>query len=552
MKEFRRLVGVLLAAAMVFSLAACGGSSSQTEESGNTSAATEQTATESQAATEEESEAPAAVVTDASIAVGSTAQQFLGHFDVSQYFSTECSTAAAYLLYDQLFSIDSDGVWYSDILADYHWSEDTENLLVLTLKDNIYFSNGDQMTAEDVLFSMQRFAQSPRGATNFTVVDFDASTISDDGLTLNLQYNQEYGPWQSGLNVFVMDKSFVEALPEDTDWFSADSVCGSGPYSVKESVIGISITFEKRDDWWMQDEAGDTASVQEITIYGYSDSTTMMADYTNGVIDVAINLTASDCEDIAADPSLGTYVAVSSNASAVIVLSPENEILQNEDIRKAICLGTDADSIGEMAWGILGTPSTSTLNEANPYYVGGHSYEYDPETAKELVANSGIENPTLTFITNQDSKATTIAEAFQYCMEQIGITVDFQPYDQSTAVADYWTQSGGTDLLINAASIATASNEAADVYTFYRESFSYPCTRQTDPEIVALLEAGRNTTDEAERAQIYSDIQDWFYDNYSMIPICQWSTAYTYNTRIGTCDIPITGSPSLRNITVVG
>ena len=90
--------------------------------------------------------------TEASIAVGSTAQQFLGHFDICQLFSTECSTAAGYLLYDQLFSIGSDGKWYSDILKSYEWSTEAENQLVLTLKDNIYFSNGDQMTMEDVLY----------------------------------------------------------------------------------------------------------------------------------------------------------------------------------------------------------------------------------------------------------------------------------------------------------------------------------------------------------------------------------------------------------------
>lgn len=533
MKKIRRIVSFLLTAVMLLSLAACGPPSAP------------------------ETDAPAesgngVIQNDAAIAVGSTAQQFLGHFDASQYFSTECSTVAAYLLYDQLFSIGSDGAWYSDILSDYYWSDETENLLVMTLKDNVYFSNGDQMTASDVLYSLQRFAQSTRGATNFTVVDFEASSISEDGLTLNLQYNQPYGPWQSGLNIFVMNEDFVESLPEDTDWYSADSVCGSGPYAVKDTVMGISITFEKREDWWMQDEAGDSASVQEITIYSYSDDTTMMADYTNGVIDVAINLSASDCERIADDSTLGTYVPVNSNATAVIVLSPENEILKNEDIRKAICLGTDADSIAEMVWGILGTPATSTLNESNPYYVGGHAYEYDPQTAAELVAHSGIESPTLTFITNQDGNATTIAEAFQYCMQEIGITVDFQPYDQATAVADYWSQPNGTDFYINAASIATASNEAADVYTFYRESFSYTCTRQTDPEILSLLEAGRNTTDEEERAQIYADIQAWFYEHYSMIPICQWSTAYAYNSRISTCDIPITGSPSLRYITMAG
>ena len=263
---FKRIAGLTLAATMVFSLASCGGSA----DSGKSNAGSQSGAATSAAAGQ--------IDTEASIAVGSTAQQFLGHFDICQLFSTECSTAAGYLLYDQLFSIGSDGKWYSDILKSYEWSTEAENQLVLTLKDNIYFSNGDQMTMEDVLYSMQRFAQSPRGATNFTVVDFDNSKISDDGMTLYLQYTQPYGPWQSGLNIFVMDKSFVEGLGDSPDWFSKDSVCGSGPYTVKESTTDVSITFERRDDWWMKDEADEgVASAKEITIYKYTDDTTMMA-----------------------------------------------------------------------------------------------------------------------------------------------------------------------------------------------------------------------------------------------------------------------------------
>ena len=155
---FKRVAGLTLAATMALSLASCGNSNSGAASGTDKSAAG--SASTSAAATSYD--------TNASIAIGSTAQQFLGHFDICQLFSTECSTAAGYLVYDQLFSIGSDGKWYSDILKSYEWSTETENQLVLTLKDNIYFSNGDQMTMEDVLFSIQRFAASPRGATNFT------------------------------------------------------------------------------------------------------------------------------------------------------------------------------------------------------------------------------------------------------------------------------------------------------------------------------------------------------------------------------------------------
>ncbi len=558
MSTFKRIVCLMLALVMVFALAACGGNA---DTGAGTNAGADDTdkgsvndeitsgGNRDADATIEESGANAD--TEASISVGANTPGFLGHFDVSGLFSSELAAVATALVYDQLFSIGSDGRWYSDILTDWHWSDEVENQLVLTLKDNVVFSNGDPMTMEDVLYSMNRVAQSPRGGTNFAVIDLDACTISDDGLTLYVQYNTSYGPWQSALNIYIMNEDFVEGLGENPDWYSIDSACGSGPYTCTDNTIGISMSFEKRDDWWMQDEANGSATVKDITAYSYSDNTTMMADYMNGVIDVAIGLTADDCTEISADSSLGTYVTVSSKAVAVIVLSPQCELLQNENIRKAICIGTDSDAVGDIVYGVLGQPASSSLNSSNPYYVDGHAYEYDPEEAKKLVEESGIANPTLTFVTNNQASSTSLAESFQYYMQQIGITVNIESYDNATYIADYLTQ-GKTDLMINGAAMPTVTNEAADVYTFYRGSFPYPSSAQTDPEIVDLLEKGRMTVDEEERAQIYSDVQDYFYNHYSLVPIAEWYTAYAYNTRISYCDIPVTMSPSLRYVAVAG
>lgn len=561
MSTIKRIVALLLALVMVFALAACGGTEDKKTDDGSVSVdntpktddEVNQEITSGGNRDEDASleDSSATADTEAEIAVGANTMGFLGHFDVSGLFSSELSAVAASLVYDQLFSIGSDGRWYSDILTDWYWSEDVENQLVLTLKDGIKFSNGDPMTMADVLYSMGRVAASPRGGTNFAVINLDECTISDDGLTLYVQYNTSYGPWQSALNIYIMNQSFVEGLGDDPDWYSTDSACGSGPYTCVDNTIGISMAFEKRDDWWMQDTANGSATVKKITAYSYSDNTTMMADYINGVIDIAIGLTADNCTEISADANLGTYVTVSSKAVAVIVLSPRCELLQNENIRKAMCLGTDSDSIGEIVFGVLGQPASSTLNSANPFFVDGHSYEYDPETAKQLVADSGIENPTLTFVTNNQATSTTLAESFQYYMQQIGITVNIESYDNATYTADYLL-TGKTDLMINGAAMPTVTNEAADVYTFYRGDFAYPSSAQTDPVIVELLENGRKVVDETERAQIYSDVQDYFYNAYSLIPIAQWYTAYAYSTRISYCDIPVTMSPSLRYVAVAG
>lgn len=490
---------------------------------------------------------------ESSVSVGSTASLFVGHFDPTMYFSAECSTSATYLCYDQLFSIGTDGKWYSDILESWEWDDLT---LVLKLKDNIYFSNGDQMTASDVLYSIRRFSQSPRGGSNFTYTDLDNSYVSDDNMTLYLVYTQPYGPYLSGLNVFVVNESFIEedmGGDDNIDWYSPNSICGSGPYVVSNFEMGLSTTYEKRDDWWQQEEVGDTAAtVQTITCHQYTDNNTMMVDYENGVLDVAISLTDDDCERIAADEALGTYVTVPSNAVAVIAMAQDNEILtSNEALREAICIGTDSAAIAERAWGILGSKATSSLSSSQPYYSDGHAYTYDPERAKELVAQTGLspEELTFTIVVTSAGTSPTIAESFQYYMEQIGITVQVEIYDQATATS-IWRERGGTDFMVSANAIPTVTNEAADVYTFYQSNAPYTSTMQTGEEINELLNAGRTTTDEAERAEIYGKVQDYFYETYNLLPLCEWSTAYAYDTGIESCEIAVTASPSLRYITV--
>ena len=537
-RSVSKLVCLILAFAMLFSLAAYAseGSDNLNSNVGDASAA----------------------VKGGSIAVGSTAPAFLGHFDGTQMAGTNISGVAKNLIYDSVFIMGVDGTYTSNILSDWYWSDEVENQLVLVLKDYVYFASGDQMTMEDVLWSLQRYAASPRGATNFAVVAFDDSYVSDDGLTLYLQYNTAYAPFYSGLAQCVLNKSFVEAMEEEgeVNWYSIEAVDGSGPYLVTESVTDVSMTFEKNPDWWEQaeiDESGEIeAYLDTITVYPYKDNTTMIADYYNGVIDVAINLTDSLCNEIGADPSLGTIGYVSSHSVDQIVISTKNPVLQNEKLREAICIGTDSSTIELVTRGSLGSSADSVLSSTQPYYEGGHAYTYDPELAKELVAESGETDLTFRFVINNDSISQSIADQFQYYMDQIGIKVEIEAYDQSTAMSEYWTKEDGTDFMINGAGMATASNEAADALTFYRGSFMYPCTAQTDETIVNLLEEGRTTLDPSGRARIYADVQQWFGDHFSIIPIGEWNGAYSYNGRIAYCDIRIIMDPSLRYIALGG
>jgi peptide/nickel transport system substrate-binding protein len=552
----KKFVAFMLALAMMLSLAACGGSSSSdssTDADAATSESAEANAGDSTDGSAESADPDRAATTE--VTIGSTGANFVGHFDPDGVFSTECGYVMSYLCYDPILYTDPEtGEWVSDILADYHWDEEDETKLVMTLRDDVYFSNGDQMTAEDLWYTLARCADLMVYSTLYAYVDMDNTYVDpDNDLVLYMQFTDTFGPYETLLRNGVVNESWIEENggEENFDWFDPSLVCGSGPYAVTEFTNGISTTFELRDDWWYKDEAdADYCSVQTINIKQYSDSNTLMVDYETGTIDAAVNLSASDVDSINdAAGSKGTAVTIPSNYTAAIVLGVDNNsIFDNMNLRKAICLGTDADAIATAVYGSLGDPATSTLPTSSPYYKEGYAYTYDLEAAQAALADyyaeTGENSVNLTFVAASGGVDAEIAELFQAYMEAVGITVDLQILDQGTAVG-MWID-GATDFMINNSANGNSTNEVTNVYEHYESTDVFKADARQGEEINSLLTAGRLTVDTTERASIYEQVQQYFYDNYEVIPVAEWNVAYAYNDTISELSLLDVSRPNLR------
>lgn len=102
------------------------------------------------------------------------------------------------MVYESLFTINvHTGELEPQLVDTYHYEDDVT--LFITLKDGVYFSNGMQLTAEDVLFSMEYFIGSWRESF-YLAYDFENSYVDpDDLLTFVLKYHYPYGPGLSYL-----------------------------------------------------------------------------------------------------------------------------------------------------------------------------------------------------------------------------------------------------------------------------------------------------------------------------------------------------------------
>ena len=488
------------------------------------------------------------------IAIGSTDGKFIGHFDPTGGFSNDYGSGGLYLVYERVFYTDPDTREFtSNILSDYYMTED--NVAVLTVKDGVTFSrSGNQLLASDLLYSFRRSTIPAQAAGNWEkYTDLDAAYVSDDNKTLYVPFKMECGPWQTIIGAWVLEEAWIqENGGDDFDFFDPLLANGLGAYVPTELVVGTSATFERVKDWWGNEEYGGTdfCYADKITNYMYSDETTMMVNFENGVLDIVLRISANSMEYVMNNPSVGTAQEISSNTVATIVMDYDvdgNPIFENENLRKAICYGTPAEALGELAYGVLYHEPVSYLATTTPFVVEGYTYEYDPELAQSYMDESGLSDVHLKWVSNSGSAATTIAEAFQAYMSMLGITVDLEVYDILTCIQT-WSEPGGTDFKMACEQNACVSGDPYDQVVYYSNTYNLHCSNRQWEDYNALIEGATYSFDQDVRADYYAQWQEYLYGTYSVIPVCEWSLGLAYGENVAGTRLVDVSTPDLRFI----
>lgn len=423
------------------------------------------------------------------------------------------------LVYDQLFYIDDlTGEMTSDILASYEWTDDYT--LKLTLKDGVTFSDGTKMTAEDILYTLEAYLLNTNSESEFFQrIDFDKSNAESE-LAANIVYSEIYGAAISTLTIPVLSKAFCESHPDGDDawWYSP---VGSGPYEVGEVVMGTSVEFVRRDNYW-NSEASFPAS--RIVVKYYSDTTAEYADYVAGQLDAVIQLDSTQVDQLR--QAANTEVVVQS-ANDVCMLAFNNSTV-DPAVREAIAYGVDWDAVALAGYGNLYSPATShyaTTFEAYTDHSG--TYTYDVEKAKQILADAGISGLEFSFPCFAGSSDAVIGEALQSYLSELGIGLTINEMDIPTLIPTLI--SGGGDLsLQNTAANGNAPKEVNTVVSPLASN-GFQIMAIADEDFNALLSQGLNTTDNAKRVEVYKQVDQWLYDHNQVIPICERGEAFCYN-----------------------
>ena len=447
------------------------------------------------------------------------------------------------LVYDTILYRDPETGVVGPMLAEsYEWADETT--LVLEIREGVKFSNGETMTPEDVLFSLQRFVtENTQFDPGYDNIDFENSTIDGNTLTLklftaapNLTNSLANDRWAS-----VLCKSYIESSDADAFW---DKPVGTGPYTCVENLNGSHSTYERRDDYW-----GDMPEAETITVRHYSELTTMMVDFENGVLDIALDVGETDY-NLAIEGAYGDDVVgkLYPTYDILAVTMPEYvEVLDDINVRKAIALALDTAGITQAVYGSLGTVADSSLIPGVEGYKSVGVNEYDPEQAKQLLADAGYAEGDISLLMvfpsmPANDKAATIVQAM---LAEVGINISVESGDFATVIPRLMNNECELSLFGTGGGTYTAT----DIYATVGATSTNAGARCTDETFNEYLTSGSTEMDPELRAENYNKAQDALAETYRFVPIAWSNAANIYHDNVDNVIGTVARSISLRYVT---
>lgn len=307
----------------------------------------------------------------------------------------------------------------------------------IVLYDNIYDSAGNQITADDVIFSYDQCNQ--QGALSWGIKYLDHFDKIDD-YTLDMHLNEESAVALDMVlkTCFIVDQEAYEA---SGDGF-ASSPIGTGPYTLESYTPGSEVVITARDDYWQTDEslistAAKLGSVKTVTYKVITDTSQLALALEMGDIDVSGNIQTADLnnflnDDRTAKDGFNVEAQLSPLVHFIAFNCSENSPCADQNVRQAISYALDMPAITQNVYGsdasVAMTNSSPYYNDYDPALEETVPYDYDPEKAKELLAEAGYEDGdlNLTLIYTTEYNRAQVVPLIQSYLKAVGINVELQ------------------------------------------------------------------------------------------------------------------------------
>ena len=549
-KNMKKVFALVLAASMV-TLAGCGGGNDSGSAGG--SAETTAAAADSSAAAETEAAETESAETEAAAPEGASVSQendmVVGinvDFTTMDPMDTSDTLSGGIqrLIMDGLFGFDDNMAIIPMLATDYEANDDATEFTI-HLRQGISFTDGTPWDAEAAKANLDRWGDKELGLKRTTLLcNILKSTEIVDDYTVKVTLEEPFGAFIPTLAhpacVCVSPQVIAKGNEE-----AAKAPVGTGQYTFVEWVAGEHATIALNKDWWGYDPeicGGEAlvdpdAGFKTIKFVPVPESATRVAMLQSGDAQMIEPVPSENMETLKSDPN----VVVSQEEGIVVrylMMNNQKAPFNDVRVRQAINYAIDKDAYCAVVKNGIATPGTSIIGPSVQFYKANDPYPYDPEKAKELLAEAGYPDGFTTSVIFASTTANQKqCEFLQQQLAQVGITLELNSLENAVVnekVQD--TTAPGAEAEVEMYVIGwSPSTGDADwgirplLAVESEPPMSYNICYYENPELDQLLQDALTTADDAKRADAYAKAQDIIWEDSPLVCLCTddntWATS---------------------------
>ncbi len=425
------------------------------------------------------------------------------------------------------------------------------------LRQGVFFHNGEELTADDVVYTFDRMLDPGTKALNTDILDFvegaqerlDGEAETTKGLeavdryTVRIRLRESYAPFLAVLaspQSSIFNRKFTEAAG-DSFGLTAETTCGTGPFILEEYTLNDRQILVANDKYFRG-----RPSIDRLEIKVVEDAETMRMLFEAGEIDVF------DCDyafsqvpyfekhpkwkdRMVSGPRVGIYY---------IALNQKLEPWDDVKVRKAFQMAIDRKTILDKMFygrGIL-------ANGVMPKGLAGYNpdlepLEYNPQKAAQLLAEAGYPDGvdvTLVQVSTWGQKWVTMSEIIQNMVKEAGFRVNIKQVDESTYYATRKTGDVNPYIQVWSADFNDPDNF---FYTFFSRSGTVVRSfNNHSEEVFEAIEKARSISDPDERIALYRELEKKIvHEQAAWVPLFTLDHIYVISDRVKSFVVPWNG-----------
>lgn len=424
-------------------------------------------------------------------------------------------------IYETLIHRSADGSLEPRLATD--WTMVGDTTYELSLREGVTFHDGTPFTAEAVKYSLERLLDPDTQAIGSFIITMVESIEIVDDYTVRISTDAPFAPLPAHLSHPVTAIVSPEVPGEDL----AQNPVGTGPFAFDSWIAGNQVDLTANADYW-----GGVPTLDRVVFRVIPEVGTQVVELQAGTIDLISNVPPERFEQLDSNPDLQAERFLGWG-SVYLGYNTEHPLLANVEARRAIALALDRESMIEtLREGMAESADTMLPDTVFGSQADVEPVPYDPDRAREIVAESGVDTPVaLTLNTFETAETRQIATAIQAQLSDIGIDLevevtDFGAFSRATSGTDHalWLTTWGTVTL------------DAD-YTLYALLHSSQHSgdnrsRYSNDQVDEWLEAARRTSDQARRRELYARVHRAVHEDLPYLTLYYPLSSYAKSVRL--------------------